>query len=317
MKALLVVLLLLVPGVASAHGLRTRYVEVTIVSATTATIASGEGLLLETEPGCTVVAGPVAQLSCRRGVAGALVTVTGLAANETAVVLLRDRAGVETTTVVTRAAPHITLPGQGGAGSVARRYVTIGVTHVLGGLDHVLLLLALFWGAWSAPRRLRELALTATTFTVAHSVSLAATTLGWIRVPSAPAEAAIALSLVLVALDVGRRRECPGLRDLRERVPRESRGLVAAFGIVHGLGFAGALAEIGLPRGAVPTALLAFNVGVEIAQALVLGGCLVLALLATRVVRIRDLRIPEAFTAYAVGIVGAFLFLDRTSLFLR
>lgn len=296
-------LLLLVPGLASAHGLRTRYVEVTIVTATTATIASGEGLTLETEPGCTVAAGPVAQLACRRGVAGALVTVTGLAANESAVVLLRDRAGVETTTVVTRAAPHITLPGQGGAGSVARRYVTLGVTHVLGGFDHVLLLLALFWGAWRAPRRLRELALTATTFTVAHSISLAATTLGWIRVPSAPAEAAIALSLVLVALDVGR---------VRERL-----GLVAAFGVVHGLGFAGALAEIGLPRGAVPTALLAFNVGVEVAQALVLGGCLVLALLATRIPRIRDLRLPETLTAYAVGTTGAFLFLARTSLFLR
>lgn len=309
MKALLVVLLLLVPGLASAHGLRTRYVEVTIVTATTATIAVGDGgLALETEPGCTVAAGPVVQLSCRRGVAGALVTVTGLAANESAVVLLRDRAGAETTTVVTRAAPHITLPGQGNAGSVARRYVTLGITHVLGGVDHVLLLLALFWGA---RRRIRELALTATTFTVAHSVSLAATTLGWIRVPSAPAEAAIALSLVLVALDVGRGRERPGLHDLRER------GLVAAFGLVHGLGFAGALAEIGMPRGAVPTALLAFNIGVEIAQALVLGGCLVLALLATRMLRIRDLRVPEAFTAYAVGIAGTFLFLDRTSLFLR
>lgn len=303
MRALLVFLLLLVPGLASAHGLRTRYVEVTVVTATTATIASADGLVLETEPGCTVAAGAVAQLSCRRGVAGALVTVTGLAANESAVVLLRDRAGVETTTVVTRAAPHITLPGQGGAGSVARRYVTLGVTHVLGGLDHVLLLLALFWSAFRASRRLRELALTATTFTVAHSVSLAATTLGWIHVPSAPAEAAIALSLVLVALDVGR---------VRERL-----GLVAAFGVVHGLGFAGALAEIGLPRAAVPTALLAFNVGVEIAQALVLVGALLLVLLATRVFRLRDLRLPETLTAYAVGTTGAFLFLVRTSLFLR
>lgn len=296
-------LLLLVPGLASAHGLRTRYVEITIVTATTATIASGEGLMLETEPGCTVVAGPVAQLACRSGVAGALVTVVGLAPNESAVVLLRDRAGVETTTVVTRSAPHITLPGQGGAVSVARRYVALGVTHVLGGFDHVLLLIALFWGAFRASRRLRELALTATTFTVAHSISLAATTLGWLHVPSAPAEAAIALSLVLVALDVGR---------VRERL-----GLVAAFGVVHGLGFAGALAEIGLPRGAVPTALLAFNVGVEIAQAIVLAACLLLALLATHVLRIRDLRLPETLTAYAVGTTGAFLFLARTSFFLR
>ena len=310
MKALVLVLLLLVlPAVAHAHGLRTRYIEVTVLSATTATVALGaEGLGLEPEPGCRVQAGALAQIECARGVGGALVGVTGLAANESAVVVLRDRAGAETTTVVTAAAPRITLPGRGVSTAVAGRYIGIGIEHVLGGLDHVLLLLALFWGAWRRPRPIRALVRLATTFTVAHSLSLAATTLGWIHVPSAPAEAAIAASLVLVALDVG--------RDPSD-VGHGTTGLVALFGLVHGLGFAGALAEVGLPTGAVPTALLAFNVGVEIAQALVLGGCLVLVTIAGRFLRAAGLRVVEGLTAYAVGITGAFLFLVRTSQFLR
>ena len=306
MRALAVVLfLLLLPRAAHAHGLRTRYVEITLISATTATLALGpDGLGIEAEPGCTVRPGSLTQLECARGVAGILVGVTGLATNESAVVVLRDRAGGETTTVVTAASPRITLPGRGAPAAIAGRYVTIGIEHVLGGVDHVLLLLALFWGAWRTPRRIRELVRLATTFTVAHSLSLAATTLGWVHVPSAPAEAAIALSLVLVALDVGRSTV-------------SALGLVALFGLVHGLGFAGALAEIGLPSGAVPTALLAFNVGVEIAQALVLGGCLLAATLAARVLRAPGLRAVEGLTAYAVGITGAFLFFVRSVLFLR
>ena len=310
MKALaLVLLFLLLPGVAHAHGARTRYVEVSLISATTATFALGtDGLGIDPEPGCSVRGGALVQLECARGVGAVLVAVTGLATNESAVVVLRDRAGGETTTVVTAASPRITLPGRGAATAVARRYVTIGIAHVLGGLDHVLLLLAIFWGAWRRPRRIVVLVRLATTFTVAHSLSLAATTLAWIHVPSAPAEAAIAASLVLVALDVG--REMPAARH-------GTVGLVALFGLVHGLGFAGALAEVGLPSGAVPAALLAFNVGVEIAQALVLGGCLVVATLAERLHRSPGLRVVEGLTAYAVGITGVFLFFVRTSLFLR
>src|SRR4030095_14060574 len=102
---------------------------------------------------------------------------------------------------------------------------------------------------------------TVTAFTVAHSLTLAAATLGWVHVPSPPVEAAIALSIVVVAGEILRARQ--GNASLTQRCP----WVVAfTFGLLHGLGFASALAEVGLPQLSIPGALLFFNVGVEIGQ---------------------------------------------------
>jgi len=145
---------------------------------------------------------------------------------------------------------------------VAPTYTALGIEHILTGFDHLLFVLALVL----LVRGLRRLIATVTAFTVAHSLTLATATLGWLNVPGPPVEAAIALSIVFVAAEVVRSRE--GKAGLTERYPWV---VALIFGLLHGLGFASALAEVGLPQLAVPTALLFFNVGVEIGQLVFIG----------------------------------------------
>src|SRR6202043_3030375 len=115
----------------------------------------------------------------------------------------------------------------------------------------------------------RRVAVTVTAFTIAHSITLAAATLDLVNVPGPPVEATIALSIMLVAVEILNARR--GKPNLTARLP----WLVAfSFGLLHGFGFAGALAEVGLPQHAIPVALLFFNVGVEIGQLIFVAGVL-------------------------------------------
>ena len=149
------------------------------------------------------------------------------------------------------------MPEAPGPLMVLRAYVGLGVEHILFGIDHLLFVLCLLL----LVRRLRQLLATITAFTLAHSITLAAATLGFIRVPTAPVEATIALSIVFLASELVRDEGRRGV------VARYYPWLVAfSFGLLHGLGFAGALAEVGLPQGEIPLALFAFNVGVELGQ---------------------------------------------------
>ena len=146
-----------------------------------------------------------------------------------------------------------------GMGEIARAYLALGIEHILSGIDHLLFVAALLFLVGFR----RKLVWTITAFTLAHSLTLASAALGWLTLRSAPVEATIALSIVLVASEALNPRE-----TLARRLP----ALVAfLFGLVHGLGFAGALADIGLPQNHLATALLTFNVGVEIGQLLAVG----------------------------------------------
>jgi len=143
-----------------------------------------------------------------------------------------------------------------GMGEIARAYLALGIEHILSGIDHLLFVAALLFLVGFR----RKLVWTITAFTLAHSLTLASAALGWLTLRSAPVEATIALSIVLVASEALQPRE-----TLARRLP----ALVAfLFGLVHGLGFAGALADIGLPQNHLATALLTFNIGVEIGQLL-------------------------------------------------
>lgn len=143
-----------------------------------------------------------------------------------------------------------------GMGEIARAYLVLGVEHILSGIDHLLFVAALLFLVGFN----RKLVWTITAFTIAHSLTLASAALGWLTLRSAPVEATIALSIVLVASEALQPRE-----TLAKRLP----ALVAfLFGLVHGLGFAGALADIGLPQNHLATALLTFNLGVELGQLL-------------------------------------------------
>jgi hypothetical protein len=146
-----------------------------------------------------------------------------------------------------------------------------------------------------------------TAFTVAHSITLGAATLGFVHVPPAPVEAVIALSILFLASELARRR-AGGDADLTERFP----WVVAfSFGLLHGFGFAGALSEVGVPAQAVPLALLFFNVGVELGQLLFIAAVFGLG----RLVRSSALRVPHGWqraAAYGIGCVAAFWVVQRT-----
>ncbi len=195
--------------------------------------------------------------------------------------------------------------GEGKATVPAAGFLRLGVEHILGGVDHLLFVLCLVLLVDGA----RRLLVTITAFTLAHSVTLALATLGAVRVPSRPVEASIALSIVLLAVELVRRWR--GDAGLTARSP----WLVSfAFGLLHGLGFAGALSEVGLPPGDIPLALLLFNVGVEVGQvafvAVVLGALAAGRWLIGRV-RLVLPRWSPLVPAYAIGCVAAAWLLER------
>jgi hypothetical protein len=175
------------------------------------------------------------------------------------------------------------------------------VEHILAGADHLFFVLALVLLV-GEPRRLVA---TVTAFTVAHSLTLAAATLGLVRVAAAPVEAVIALSIVFVAGEIV--HEARGRRGLTARWP----WIVAfAFGLLHGLGFAGALREVGLPEQSIPLALLFFNLGVELGQLLFIACTLPLVALGRRAAR----RWPAAAAqapAYGIGSVAVWWTIER------
>lgn len=290
---------------AAAHGMRSAYVELTETSPGHARVAiRGKapvtGVELSAEAPCAVAATADAglQLTCPERLAGATLAVSGLGPIVSeAVIFVTLAGGATTSTCVTPGNPRWTIPGaEDGALDVARRYVALGIAHIATGADHLLFLLALVL----CLRTLRAVMLAETAFTLSHTLSFSASALGWVRVSATAAEACIAVSLVLVALDVGRPR-----RDAAWKTA----GLAFAFGLVHGLGFAGGLAEIGLPATAVPAALAGFASGVELGQV----GFLVLAVATLRLLE----RVPALSRAtlhagaYAVGGVGWFWLITR------
>ena len=254
-----------------------------------------------------------ARLRCEGGLIGQRIAIDGLEATRTDVLVRIERA--DGTTQTARLTPQDTafiVTAAQGALAVAAAYFGLGVEHILLGIDHLLFVLALLFLVRSWPR----LIATVTAFTLAHSLTLAAATLGWLHVPQKPVEAAIALSIVFVAADVLR----AGEGSLTRRAP----WLVAfAFGLLHGLGFAGALREVGVPEHAVPLALLFFNVGVEAGQLVFIAAVFGLFwLLKTLRLRVSASADPHSWhvatavskpAAYAIGTLAAFWVFERTA----
>jgi len=214
------------------------------------------------------------------------------------------------TTQVVRLVPQrprfVVEAAQDGA-SVSRTYLVLGIRHILGGVDHLLFVLALVLIVGHR----RRLLITITAFTLAHSLTLAAATLGLVHVPQAPVEAAIALSIVFVAAEI-----VHGLQGRPGLTARAPWVVAFSFGLLHGLGFAGALAEVGLPQRAIPLALLFFNVGVELGQLAFVSGVWAVLRLAGGVPRPWP-RWAQALPAYAIGAVAMFWVIERTLAFVR
>jgi len=244
------------------------------------------------------------------GLTGGTIHIDGLNATMTDVLVRLER--LDGTTQVTRltpSAPSFVVEAAPRAMQVARTYLVLGVEHILGGIDHLLFVLALLILVKGSGR----LIATVTAFTLAHSLTLAGATLGYVHVPGPPVEAAIALSIVFVAAEIIRSRQ--GMAGLTERFP----WIVAfIFGLLHGFGFASALNEVGLPQSAIPVALLFFNVGVEIGQLLFIAAVFSVVALARRVARRIGMSQPAwawRVPPYAIGAVSAFWIIQRIAAF--
>lgn len=255
--------------------------------------AVGEGLTPLWPEGCRA---ETTALRCGpAGLRGTL-SIEGVGKTYSAVLLkVFWRDGQMRVYTLTAAMPRVQLYGSAddtrGMGEIAWAYLLLGVEHILSGIDHLLFVISLLLLVGFQ----RRLLWTITAFTAAHSLTLASSALGWLALRPAPVEATIALSIVLVAGEALQRRE-----TLARRWP----ALVAfLFGLVHGLGFAGALKEIGLPEQHLQTALLTFNIGVELGQLLTLGVCWLLRRGAARWPALTRAR---SVLLYAIGTLAAY-----------
>jgi hydrogenase/urease accessory protein HupE len=236
------------------------------------------------------------------GLADQTITIDGLQTNSTDVLLRLER--LDGTSLVKRlspAEPMAVLEASPSSLNVAGTYFVLGVEHILFGIDHLLFVLALVM----LVKGIRRLIITITAFTVAHSITLAGATLGWVNISIAPVEAVIALSIVFVAAEIVRGK------DGEEGIAARSPWIVAfAFGLLHGFGFAGALSEVGLPGNAIPLALLFFNIGVEAGQLLFVAAVVAFLNIARRPIASTPHWVRLA-PAYAIGSVAMFWTLER------
>ena len=205
--------------------------------------------------------------------------------------------------------PRFIVSASPGQFEVVRTYTVLGMEHILTGVDHLLFVLALVL----LVKDRRRLFFTITAFTVAHSITLALASLGVLQVPGPPVEASIALSIVFVAREIIHARQ--GRPGLTQRYP----WVVAfTFGLLHGLGFASALAQVGLPPLAIPTALLFFNVGVEIGQLLFIAAVLTIMWLARQIAGRAQPPLPSwswRVAPYAIGGMASYWLFDRIAAF--
>jgi hydrogenase/urease accessory protein HupE len=259
------------------------------------------------EPRSSLVDGAVIQswrVRCDGGLVGNEIGIEHLDSTLTDTILRFEAlSGSPKTLRLNGATPRATIPAQQSWSAVAKTYFGLGVEHILFGVDHLLFVLCLMLLVGNVRRLVGAI----TAFTVAHSITLAGTTFGWVHLASAPVEASIALSIAFVAADILRSRD--GRSSITLKWP-----WVAAFsfGLLHGFGFASALRQIGIPDDAAPLALLFFNCGVEAGQLLFIAVVLLVQAASRRFTPYIS-SLSWRFVPYAAGIVAAYWFLERAS----
>jgi hypothetical protein len=232
---------------------------------------------------------------CGGSIVGRRVGVTGLVAPLTAVVRVVLADGRVVQQVIGAGEPAIVVPARPSRWDVVRSYATLGFTHVLSGADHLLFVLGLVLLGGNVLA-------TVTAFTAGHSVTLSLAALGIVNVPVRPVEVAIAASVLWLAIELA--QATPSALGRRPWV------LAGTFGLLHGLGFAGALREAGLPAGEIPLALLSFNAGIEAGQI----GVVVLLLALAVIGRPLAVRAPVwvgRVPVYVMGALAAFWCFER------
>ena len=276
-----------------------------------ASLADGASLEVSLGPGCaaeprTVVPdrpGRVVErwrLRCTGPLSGRTLAISGLeAASVDAVVRVEEASGRVHRAVLTARSPRLPMSAPPSRLAVLASYSWLGAEHLARGADH----LAFILGMALLARRARRIALALTAFTVGHSLTLTAMTLGLIRLPTAWAELGIAATLVWLAAEIAR----PPTRDPSVRRLALA---CAAVGLVHGLGFASALAEVGLPDQDIPLALFGFNAGIELGQLTLVGLAFALARVSAAARRLDADRL-RPWVGHAIGSVAAMWCLER------
>ncbi|MEX2207850.1 MAG: HupE/UreJ family protein [Myxococcota bacterium] len=222
---------------------------------------------------------------------GAAFGLDGLRESATNALVRIERAdGSVAQGVIDAAQPRFALPARADRSETIASYLRLGVAHILGGFDHLLFVAALVLLVQSG----RALVATVTAFTLGHALTLGCAALGFVQPPSAPIEVAIAASVFWLAL---------GLASRKGRARGMPARLAFGFGLLHGFGFAAALAEAGLASADLPLALASFNAGIELGQL-----AIVLALL----LFVRALRRYERPLAYAFGALAGFWLIERS-----
>jgi hydrogenase/urease accessory protein HupE len=251
-------------------------------------------------PGAMIVRGT---LTCGGGLAGKTIAIAGLEATITDVLVRVHHADGRLESHLLRPAmPSVTLGAVTSTAERAFGYAQLGVQHILLGVDHLLFVLGLLLivsDRWTLVK-------TITSFTLAHSITLAVATLGYASAPLPPLNVVIALSILFLGPEIV--RTWRGQTSLTIRHP----WVVAfAFGLLHGFGFASGLTAMGLPQAEIPMALLLFNLGVEFGQ---MTFVLLVILLerSFRVLEVRWPRLVERLPGYAVGTLGAYWTIQRT-----
>lgn len=247
---------------------------------------------------------------CAGGLEGGVIQIDGLRKTTTDVLVRFEfNDGTSEARRLTPSNPSVLIPAQPSPVEVVQTYLMLGVDHILSGIDHLLFVLALLL----LVQGLRGVITTITAFTLAHSLTLIAATLGFVHVPVPPTEAVIALSIVFVAAEVvnNHRRE----HGLTRLYPWR---IAFAFGLLHGLGFAGALADIGLPQSSIPLALLFFNVGIEIGQLLFVAAVLTAIFLFQQIalrITMPTYKWAWALPPYAIGSLAIYWVIERIAAF--
>jgi hydrogenase/urease accessory protein HupE len=246
-------------------------------------------------------------IECDADLVGATLRIGGLERTYTDVMVRVEPAGAEVLSYIVQSIdPSVVIGGAGQQSQGAFGYLWLGFEHILLGFDHLLFVLGLLLIVQNRWMLLK----TVTSFTIAHSITLAIATLGFASAPAAPLNAVIALSILFLGPEIV--RVWRGETSLTIRHP----WVVAfAFGLLHGFGFASGLSTIGLPQAEIPLALLLFNVGVELGQLVFV----VMILALERSFRILEVHWPrwaEMVPGYAVGSLGAFWTIQRTLMLL-
>ncbi len=244
------------------------------------------------------------QMKCKEGLADKTLFIEGLKSTGTDLLLrLELLSGVSHSKLLTPSKSSYRVPKDASSWQIVQTYSWLGITHILLGFDHLLFVFALLL----IVKNMRRLLWTVTAFTLAHSLTMVAATLDIVHLPQAPVEAIIALSILFLAMEIIHEKQ--GKIGLTSRYP----WIIAfIFGLLHGFGFAGALAEIGLPQEAIILALIFFNIGVELGQLMFVATVVFTVVILQRLTYPALLDKLQTAVVYMIGGISSFWLIERT-----